>query len=155
MAPSEKLSLSRSYPAQAGSVRKIREAVRDLAARAGASGAQLDAIRLAVAEAANNVVLHAYRAAPGKIHVTAAAGVGELTVLLADDGCGPNQPARSPGLGWGWKLIAEASDELSISERADGGTEILISWRIGADQSARGSESSATRPASPPFSTTT
>src|SRR5579875_605113 len=61
-----------SLPAIPDSVRAIRGLVTDLARRAGAHDEQLDAVRLAVSEAATNVVLHAYGAdRAGLIHLSA------------------------------------------------------------------------------------
>jgi anti-sigma regulatory factor (Ser/Thr protein kinase) len=154
-------SLSRSVPAVAASVPLLRNDVVSFAAGAGASAEQLGAIRLAVSEAVTNVVVHAYTDEPGSIHLTAALGPGELTLLVADDGCGVNRPARHPGLGWGLALIAQSGRGFTIIERADGGTEARITFPIGDGGVAssagyeRGSSASATAAASARFSTTT
>ncbi len=123
-------NLSEVYRALPGTVPVARKDVADFAARAGVSGRQLDAIRLAVSEALTNVVVHAYRAEPGQIHVTAAVASDELWVLVADDGCGHQTPATSPGLGWGLALMAESSDSFEIAERAGGGTEVRLRFAI-------------------------
>ncbi len=159
-----------SYPATPRSVGAIRTLVIDLARRAGADREQLASIRLAVSEAATNVVLHAYPAGhPGLIHLSASAASDELTVLVADDGHGHRVPTDTPGLGWGWKLIAGSCDRLTILERGTGGTELRMGWRIRHDDGRgrmprggapselqeRGSLLSAASPASSCFSTTT
>jgi anti-sigma regulatory factor (Ser/Thr protein kinase) len=153
--------LEQSYPAEPETVPLVRRAVAEMARKAGATDEQLDGIRLAVSEAVSNAVLYAYAGTTGEVHVTATVIGPEMTVLVADDGCGPRVPAREPGLGWGWKLIAQTSDMFTIAQRSTGGTETRIRFRIGTDAAAttadqsRGSDASATRPASPRFSTTT
>src|SRR5690242_16527813 len=81
-------TLSHTYPAVADSVTRAREALSSFARSAGASGDQLDSIRLAVSEAATNVVVHAYDDVPGKIQLDAGLTSDELWVLIADDGGG-------------------------------------------------------------------
>jgi stage II sporulation protein AB (anti-sigma F factor) len=122
--------ISSSYPADAEAVVRIRRLVTDMAARADADPERLAAVRLAVSEAATNAVLHAYSETPGQIHLTAQVVDGELTVLIADDGRGLNGPSVNPGLGWGWKLIADACDDLTIAERGGGGIEMRMHFRL-------------------------
>jgi anti-sigma regulatory factor (Ser/Thr protein kinase) len=122
--------LSETYPAVAASVNQARRSVAQFAARCGIGGEQLDAIRLAVSEAVTNVVLHAYRARAGAVHLTAAVAGEELWVLVADDGCGYKTPSPQPGLGWGLTIIAQHSSEYVIAERATGGTEVRMQFPI-------------------------
>lgn len=145
----------RSFPAVPESVPCARRAIELLAAAAGADPEQLEAIRLSVSEAVSNVVLHAYpRNEPGLVHVTAAAGGNELTVLIADDGCGFRRPSARAGLGWGMALIGEAADRFTIMERSGGGTEARIGFRLGAWPQEDGSCDAASAPAASRFSTT-
>lgn len=124
-------TLSESYPATVASVPVARTAVADYAARAGLDGSRLDAVRLAVSEAVTNVVRHAYRdGQTGSFEVTATAVDGELWVLVADDGCGHQSPSQNSGLGFGLALIAEASEHYVVAERATGGTEVRMRFRI-------------------------
>ncbi len=123
--------LSESYLAVAGSIPHARSAITQFAARSGIAGEQLDDVRLAVTEAATNVVKHAYPdLTTGVFHVTAAVAGEELWVLVADDGCGYQTPSVVPGLGWGLTLIARLSDEYVITERATGGTEVRMRFPI-------------------------
>jgi anti-sigma regulatory factor (Ser/Thr protein kinase) len=101
------------------------------AQRHDASEDQIDTVRSAVSEAVSNAVIHAYRSTPGEVHITAAVTSGELWVLVADDGCGFQTPAESPGLGWGLALIAHAAEDFVLAERAEGGTEARMRFRIG------------------------
>ena len=50
------------------------------------SDEQLEAIRLSTSEALTNVVLHAYPAQMGHVHLTVRLAGGELWVLIADKG---------------------------------------------------------------------
>ncbi len=126
-------TFSRSYPAVREAVRLARHEVCEFAATHGALDAELESVQAAVSEAVANAVVHAYRAEPGEVHVTAAASDGGLWVLVADDGCGFQTPARNPGLGWGLALIANATRELVVAERAGGGTEVRMRFSVGGD----------------------
>ena len=149
-----------TFPAVADSVPRARHALAGFAARAGASGEQIDAVRLTSSEALTNAVLHAYRGEPGAIQVTAAVVAQELWVLIADEGCGMEPGAERPGLGLGLGLIAKLTDDFEIVARSGGGTEVRMRFDLvdEADQSESqdlGSSSSASSPASPRFSIAT
>jgi len=154
-------NLSESYPAVADSIPAARSAVAEFAAHAGLSEDKLQSVTLASSEALTNAVLHAYRGEPGLIHVDAAVVSGELWVLVSDEGHGL-RPADRPGLGLGLGLISQVSDDFSLMSRAGGGVELRMCFhrrgggRAGAHgrDHARGSRSSASRPASSRFSTT-
>lgn len=156
--------LSESYPAVPGSLRTVRRAVAALAIEAGATGEQIDAIRLASSEAMTNAIVHAYGDDPGEIHVTAAVAADELWLLVADDGGGLRPHGRRSGLGLGLALIAQACEELTIVKRSNGGTELRMRFRLGAGRAEAegaeaeshplGSVASASLPASSVFSTT-
>jgi serine/threonine-protein kinase RsbW len=148
--------LSRSWPAAPNSVASARRALVAFAKAGGAGDDQLDRIRLAVSEAATNVVLHAYRGRAGLIHIDAAVvGAGdrdELWVVVADDGCGLQVREDSPGGGRGLRLIAGAADELTILRRAEGGTEVQMRFGLDpgvADRPAGQSDFEARPPAAP------
>ena len=138
-------SLSEVYPATPESVPAARSSAAEFAADAGASPEIVEAVRLAVSEAVTNVVVHAYRGRPGDVHLTAAIAERELWVLVSDSGCGHQTAAERPGLGWGLALIAEASRDFLIAERANGGTELRMRFGLpgGADQTSDGPRISA------------
>lgn len=119
-----------SYPAEPRSVRTIRAAVWDLAAAAGAGEQKLACIRLAVSEAVSNAVVHAYPQGQGSIHVLARLLGQQLAVAIADDGCGPQVPSATPGLGCGRRLIASSSDCFTTRQRANGGTRVEMRWAM-------------------------
>lgn len=130
--------LSVVFPARPESVAAVRAAVCEFAARMGASPATVDAVRLAVSEAATNVVVHAYRDAgrQGLIEVEASLAGGELWVIVADGGTGLRARRDSPGLGLGLGLIAGVSDGIDLVARASGGLELRM--RFAVDRAAGG-----------------
>jgi anti-sigma regulatory factor (Ser/Thr protein kinase) len=105
-----------------------RQAISEVAAAAGASEAQLEAIRLTASEALTNVVLHAYPAWTGHVHLTVKVAGGELWVLIADSGCGVHAGQDSNRLGLGFALISQLTDGFSIVERSSGGTELRLRY---------------------------
>jgi serine/threonine-protein kinase RsbW len=152
-------TLSEVYSATAESVPLARESLAAFAAAAGATGDELDDIRLAVSEAVTNVVVHAYRGRRGYINLTAALAGDEMWVLVTDHGSGLHARSDSRGLGFGLALIAQLSDEFAIVQPAAGGTEVRMRFavrpaHVEPDDHRRGSLFSARSPASPSFSTT-
>jgi anti-sigma regulatory factor (Ser/Thr protein kinase) len=125
-------SLRETYPAVDSSVVDARRALAEFAAAAGASEEQVDAVRAAASEALTNVVLHAYPARLGHVHVIARLAGGELWVLIADNGCGLHTGRESGGLGLGLALIARMTDGFSVVERSSGGTEMRMRFCLGA-----------------------
>jgi serine/threonine-protein kinase RsbW len=119
-----------SFPAIAASVPLIRGAVTAAAADAGATPRQLDAARLAVTEAATNVVLHAYDATPGSIHVDVSVIDGELQIVIRDDGFGIRPRTDSPGLGAGMAIIARCCKTLEIGSADSGGSRLLMRFAL-------------------------
>ena len=128
-------ALTRSWPATAESVPRARAHIEYFAARNGASGDCLDAIRLAASEALTNVVVHAYPAEQGQVHVTGAMAEGHLWVLISDDGQGLQARSERPGLGLGLALIAQLCDEFAIVKRSAGGTELRMRFVLPSDGS--------------------
>ncbi len=122
--------LSVTYRAEPGSVAEARAAVAGFARDAGATDAQIDSVRLAVSEAVTNAVLHAYRGAPGQIHVTAALADRELWILVSDEGGGMQPQADRPGLGLGLGLISQVCDDMAIVPRSSGGIEVRILFKL-------------------------
>jgi anti-sigma regulatory factor (Ser/Thr protein kinase) len=124
--------LSANCAARPESVAAARAAVVEFAARSGASPATLEAVALAVSEAATNVVVHAYRdaAEPGVIEVAAAKAGGELWVIVADGGSGLRPRRDSKGLGLGLGLIAQVSDGVDLVHRTAGGLELRMRFAL-------------------------
>lgn len=129
--PASVLSLDTSYLAVARSIGEARRQVAALAASDGAGEEDLERIRLAVSEALSNAVLHGYGCKDaGLVHLTAAVIEGELTVVVADDGCGLGHARRSEGLGLGLAVITELADSLSVISRASGGTQVEMRFQL-------------------------
>jgi anti-sigma regulatory factor (Ser/Thr protein kinase) len=118
------------FPATPESVPKARAAVAGFALAAGATGDQLNDVRLAASEGVTNAVLHAYSGPPGAFHVTASYAPGELWLLISDDGAGLRPGCMRGGLGLGLAVIAQVSDEFQIVRRASGGTQLEMRFRL-------------------------
>lgn len=133
------LSLDTSYEAVPESVGHARRALAALAALGGASEEDLERIRLAVSEAVSNAVIHAYGhggTGTGTVTLTAAVIDAELTVIVADDGCGFGGAPESQGLGIGLAVIAQLCDSLSMIARSSGGTQMEMRFRLAHAQGA-------------------
>jgi anti-sigma regulatory factor (Ser/Thr protein kinase) len=119
---------SQDRPAVPESVAVLRVMVAEFATRAGLSEAMIDKVKLAVSEAATNVVVHAYRNAsePGLIALEAVAAAGELRVSVADTGPGLQPQQDSPGLGLGLAIIAQLTDDLELLRGEHGGLCVLM-----------------------------
>lgn len=123
-------NLTETYDATPAHVAEARSRLAGLAAAAGASADQIDAVRLAASEAMTNCVVHAYRGEPGEIHLNAGVVSGELWILISDDGCGLAPRADRPGLGLGLGLISQVADDFAIVSRGSGGTEVRIRFHL-------------------------
>ncbi len=91
---------------------------------------RVESLRLAVSEAVTNVVRHAYPRSQGSVEITAGQASDELWVLIADGGCGHQSPSTDPGLGFGLGIIAHECDELVVTERSEGGTEVRMRFML-------------------------
>jgi serine/threonine-protein kinase RsbW len=91
----------------------------------------LDAVKLAVTEAASNVVVHGYRDRPvGEFTLAVDATNGRLRVTVRDKGCGMRPRTDSPGAGLGLPLIARVAATLSVTTPPDGGTEVEMTFPL-------------------------
>jgi anti-sigma regulatory factor (Ser/Thr protein kinase) len=123
---------ARSWPAVAASVAEIRAAVVAFAVAAGAADTAIEAVKLAVSEAATNAVLHAYveQAGPGDVHVTTDHGPGAMCVHVRDDGRGMTPRSDSPGSGFGLMLIAQYADHHEVLPAPAGGTSLRMRFSL-------------------------
>ena len=119
-----------TFPAVAATAPLARRSIASFVGAVGVRDDILHDVRLAVSEAVSNVVLHAYPDRAGTIELTAGLAGDELRVRVADRGCGFREPSRNPGLGLGLGLIADASEEFVMTERATGGTELRMLFRL-------------------------
>ena len=129
-----------------GAVPAARHSAARWAATEGANGPDLYRICLAVSEAVTNALVHAYShrdtdadgPAPAnapddatrQIRLRGLAGSGELTIFVADKGCGIGRALASPGLGLGLTVIDESCEELAIRSGAGGGIELEMRFRL-------------------------
>jgi serine/threonine-protein kinase RsbW len=120
--------------AEPRSLGSLRRCLTEFLESVGAPGhVRFDAM-LAVSEAANNVLQHAFRhrSAPGRLFVTGTVRDGEITIEVSDDGSGLAPRADSPGAGLGLPLMAQLSDDLVVANGADGGTAVTMTWSLAA-----------------------
>lgn len=126
-------SVSVSLPTSATSPGKARRLVGSLMRDLGAGAAKVSAAETVVSELVSNAVVHAYDEPSGVVKLHAALVGGGLMILVSDDGRGPYTPSPKPGLGMGWKIVAQLADQFTILESASGGTHICA--RIGLNRS--------------------
>jgi stage II sporulation protein AB (anti-sigma F factor) len=125
------LGLDTTYPAVAESVGQARRAVATLAQLEGAGEQDLERVKLAVSEAVSNAIIHAYAFEAAREVVLSAAVIdGELTVVVADDGCGFGSARESQGLGLGLAVMTKLCDSLTMSKRACGGTQLELRFHL-------------------------
>ncbi|MGH2956764.1 MAG: ATP-binding protein [Solirubrobacterales bacterium] len=120
---------SLALPARAENVLVVRQAVAGLGEALGLSPGRVADLKTVVTEAANNVVLHAYRDAAGPLEVSATPKGDEVEIEIRDYGQGfeprPN-PTGEASLGLGLPLIASLSDSFEISGGAGEGTRTTV-----------------------------
>jgi serine/threonine-protein kinase RsbW/stage II sporulation protein AB (anti-sigma F factor) len=127
MAP---IAVALTLPAVPASIPCAREAVRALADEAGAD---VQAVLLAVSEAATNAVLHAYLGRPaGPLHLRGVVRDGALVITVADEGRGMRPRPDSPGLGLGLPLLASSVDHLEVESPPAGGVIVQMHFPVPA-----------------------
>jgi anti-sigma regulatory factor (Ser/Thr protein kinase) len=106
-----------------------RRSVTRVARDAGARQDVVDRARTVVSEAVNNVVLHAYEPACGPlgpVFVDAGVTGSDITIIVADCGRGPRVQSPNPGMGLGWKIIAQLVRRWGVIQRGGGGTLVYM-----------------------------
>lgn len=129
------VALEESCPAVPESVGTVRASLARFARDAGASPRTVDAVALAVSEAATNIVRHAYRGRPqgGRIEVIAVLAACDLVVTVRDAGQGIRRHGDSAGLGLGLSIIAQVADRLDLLRSPTGGVEVRMRFALAAD----------------------
>jgi stage II sporulation protein AB (anti-sigma F factor) len=122
-----------SFAGTPGSVRDIRTAIAQLAHSCGFREEKVEAIKLAVSEAATNSILHGYSDRSGTITVAAELEAGGvLRVVIADEGRGMLPHRESDGLGLGVPIMTTVADHVDItSPIGKGGTEVHMRFHPG------------------------
>jgi anti-sigma regulatory factor (Ser/Thr protein kinase) len=112
-------------------VRETRRVVRGFAEALMLAPAIVDAAELAVAEAASNIVRHAYADDElGTLELHADFQDGTLEVVISDRGRGVRLPGHR-NVGVGLPLIAELTDEFTIGEGCPRGVEVWMRFVVG------------------------
>ena len=130
-APQHRLDVA--VPAEAVRLAEVRAAVREFLERVGAAEPEQQSVVLAVSEAANNVVTHAYRdrEIAGELRVQAHVEADRLAILVTDDGQGVAPRPDSPGAGLGMPLMATLAESLSVTHTDSGGTCVILNFVLG------------------------
>lgn len=129
--------LHESWVAEPRAVPRARASVTAFAREAGASPDVVDDIRLAVSEAATNVVLHAYLgSAPGPLGVRASLEGRRLEVEVCDEGGGLRARPDSPGLGIGLSLISAVTESVQISQSERKLNRVIMTFDLDAVRNA-------------------
>ncbi|MCK7607725.1 anti-sigma B factor RsbW [Geobacillus stearothermophilus] len=127
-----------SIPADAQFLDIVRLALYGLAAKMGFSYEEIEDMKVAVSEACNNVVLHAYNGRSGDIHLRFEMSADALSIVIKDEGKGfdykraikqaaslsgkPLQDVKVGGLGL--FLMEALMDDVRVTTK--GGTEVRL-----------------------------
>jgi anti-sigma regulatory factor (Ser/Thr protein kinase) len=109
-----------------------RAAKLDPALAAKPDPALVDDMRLAISEACNNAVLHAYPSTPGPLIFSLAVEGDTIEAIVRDHGCGIRPGSgRNRGLGMGVTLINALADRADRAEfeSSDLGTEVRTHFK--------------------------
>jgi len=136
-------TISLELGSDARSVTLARAMLSATAEVLGIEGELLDDVNIAVSEACNNVVLHAYGSAVGPLLVDVQLLDGGIDVLVRDRGVGIADRVPSEGrLGVGLPLMEALAHRASFGPRPGGGTEVRLGfacqWRWSRPLQGRG-----------------
>ncbi|HEV2440819.1 MAG TPA: MASE1 domain-containing protein [bacterium] len=122
-APLDRFDLT--LPAEPSSAAVIRQTVRRLARVAALDEKRAAALAIAVGEAVNNTIEHAYRATAGTVHVQGVRDAAAVRVIVGDSGAW--RPARAPdGGGHGLHLIEQLADSVDVMQTPTGTTVTIV-----------------------------
>lgn len=107
-----------TLPAIPGAVPLVRQALKQLAEAIRLPPERSGALQIAVGEAVNNVVEHAYGITPGPLRVQATVEAGALHVVVEDEGRW--RPARADGGGRGLAIMRALVDRAEVAPSAQG-----------------------------------
>jgi serine/threonine-protein kinase RsbW len=108
----------------------LRETLAGVAEAIGLDNVDLDDIKTAVTEAANNVVLHAYGGQEGPLEVEVYAAADSVEVLVRDHGRGIDQQAAESADGLGMVVITALARSVSYFDTPGGGTEVCMNFAV-------------------------
>jgi serine/threonine-protein kinase RsbW len=128
-------SVSIRLPATAESLPVVRQALTGAAEDLGLATEVLDDVKIAVSEACNNAVVHAYPdGATGVIEVEIWTEPRRLLVEVRDWGVGmaPRSVDRVTGLGLGFSLMASLAEEVTLSRGGGEATVVRLGFATDA-----------------------
>jgi len=129
--------LELSLPARPENVAVVRHVLGGIGDALDLDHELLADIKLAVSEACANVVVHAYaETGPGFMDLEVSTLDHHLAVVVRDHGRGMTPRADSPGLGVGLPLIASLAETLELTNGADGGTEVRMTFATSGQDGA-------------------
>jgi serine/threonine-protein kinase RsbW len=128
-------SVRLTLPAAPENVALARQVLAGLAETLDVDEERLADMKIAVTEAVNNIVLHAYPDGVGAAEVTITSVMDQLAIIVRDEGAGMNPlPAEAEAeaeadaparLGFGFAMMASLSDQFAINTGA-AGTEVRM-----------------------------
>jgi serine/threonine-protein kinase RsbW len=131
----EPVSVRLILPARPENVALARQVLAGLAEALDIAEGRLADINIAVTEACNNVVIHAYPEDGGTVEVTITSVRDQLVVRVRDEGAGMNPlptdaeaDARSR-LGFGFAMMSSLSDQFGMDSGASG-TEVRMQFAL-------------------------
>lgn len=124
-------SLDLRLPARPEALQTMRQLAVEFARAVGADEECLQAVAVAVNEAATNAVVHAYREGlRGPIRLAASSSRGRMVITLCDDGIGADAPVRGDDeTGRGLPLMRALSDSVEV-RRGPRGTRVQLSFSL-------------------------
>jgi anti-sigma regulatory factor (Ser/Thr protein kinase) len=108
------------------SVALVRAALKGFAAGLRLDPELLDDLQMAISEACNNVVLHAYPEPPGRLGVSMSADRSGIDAVVRDEGQGFDTDLTEESTGLGLPLIRSLADESEVRQPQGGGTEVAM-----------------------------
>lgn len=126
---SESAPLEFVLPATPDSLQRVRRAIRGYGRRLGLGSEQVEAIVIAVGEAALNAVEHAYRGTPDALRIRARPNGASLVVEVTDRG--QWRTATQRGRGRGTRIMEGFADALR-THSGPGGTTVELTFQRAA-----------------------
>jgi anti-sigma regulatory factor (Ser/Thr protein kinase) len=123
--------------AEAARLAELRKLVVEFAHSHGADPDQVDSIVLAVNEACENVVRHAYGAQGGPLHMRAAHEGAYVQFVVSDNGTPAADPDVGSGAKLGLKLIRDLSDDVDVEGPGPHGTRVRMTFALRAGQASQ------------------
>jgi anti-sigma regulatory factor (Ser/Thr protein kinase) len=124
VAPTPLMGVDVTFPAIPASLPVIRQAVGRFLAACGVESDRAGALQVAVGEAANNVIEHAYGALRGTLTVRAKRMDPDIVVEVADHGAW--RRSRIDSGGRGLQIMRGLVDKVDIASTPDGTTVTLV-----------------------------